>query len=391
MQTKVPAQKTQQNQSQSGNKSSQSGQAQFEDARPEAAAQLRMQSLMTDSPQTTQLKSAQAMMAAKPNNTGMPNQLKAGIENLSGMSMDHVRVHYNSDKPAQLQAHAYAQGSDIHIAPGQEKHLPHEAWHVVQQAQGRVKPTMQMKDAVPVNDDAGLEHEADVMGAKALQQVAFQKKELNPVTLLASAGESVGTFQRKILIGNNYVIHYDDGLVNAQHLLVKPYLAQWDQMDTIFDKGRKSATKAAKDKYLDETLENDIRAMLRKYNEVKAFADDKDLCRQLVQDIKLSLLGMDSIVGTDHADGQFSQVDDDSSVGRDGKTRKLRIYRTMPYTAWKAYKASNDLKDILWGHGGSLGQALDYFLKSKASGLDDVLVEFEFAGTAQSLVDYEEI
>jgi hypothetical protein len=54
--------------------------------------------------------------------------------------------------------------------------LPHEAWHVVQQAQGRVKPTMQMKDGVPVNDDKGLEHEADVMGAKALANPA-QRRE----------------------------------------------------------------------------------------------------------------------------------------------------------------------------------------------------------------------
>ncbi len=106
--------------------------------------------------------------APKKNNTGLPDNLKSGIENLSGMSMDHVRVHRNSDKPATVQAHAYAQGSNIHLAPGQEKHLPHEAWHVVQQAQGRVKPTMQMK-GVAVNDDPGLEHEADVMGAKALQ------------------------------------------------------------------------------------------------------------------------------------------------------------------------------------------------------------------------------
>ncbi len=82
---------------------------------------------------------------AKPNNTGLPDNLKHGIESLSGTSMDSVKVHYNSSKPAQLNAHAYAQGTDIHLAPGQEKHLPHEAWHVVQQAQGRVKPTMQMK------------------------------------------------------------------------------------------------------------------------------------------------------------------------------------------------------------------------------------------------------
>jgi len=104
----------------------------------------------------------------KPNNTGLPDNLKSGIENLSGMSMDGVKVHYNSSQPAQLNALAYAQGTDIHVAPGQEKHLPHEAWHVVQQAQGRVRPTMQMKDRVPINDDAGLEREADLMGGKAL-------------------------------------------------------------------------------------------------------------------------------------------------------------------------------------------------------------------------------
>jgi hypothetical protein len=101
------------------------------------------------------------------NETGMPDQLKSGVENLSGMSMDHVKVHYNSDKPAQLNALAYAQGSDIHVGAGQEQHLPHEAWHVVQQMQGRVQPTLQL-EGVPVNDDVSLETEADVMGAKAL-------------------------------------------------------------------------------------------------------------------------------------------------------------------------------------------------------------------------------
>lgn len=110
----------------------------------------------------------------KANNTGLPNQLKSGIENLSGHSMDDVKVHYNSSKPAQLNAHAYAQGTDIHIASGQEKHLPHEAWHVVQQKQGRVRPTMQLKAKVNINDDKSLEKEADVMGAKALQMKALQ-------------------------------------------------------------------------------------------------------------------------------------------------------------------------------------------------------------------------
>jgi len=98
---------------------------------------------------------------------GLPAGLRTGVEALSGISMDGVRVHYNSTAPAQLNALAYAQGSDIHLAAGQEQHLPHEAWHLVQQAEGRVQPTMQMKTGTPVNDDPSLEAEADAMGARA--------------------------------------------------------------------------------------------------------------------------------------------------------------------------------------------------------------------------------
>lgn len=153
---------------------------QFVDNRPEAIAQRKLQELANNSPhakQAAQLKtmannySAQQVkpIQKKENNTQLPDNLKSGIEDLSGYSMDDVKVHYNSDKPAQLQAHAYAQGTDIHLASGQEKHLPHEAWHVVQQKQGRVKPTIQLKGEVNVNDDDGLEKEADVMGSEALQ------------------------------------------------------------------------------------------------------------------------------------------------------------------------------------------------------------------------------
>ena len=112
---------------------------------------------------------AQRAETPRPNNTGMPDNLKSGIESLSGFSMDDVRVHYNSSKPATVQALAYTQGTDIHVAPGQEKHLPHEAWHVAQQTAGRVSPTTNI-NGMPVNDNAGLEHEADVMGEKAVGQ-----------------------------------------------------------------------------------------------------------------------------------------------------------------------------------------------------------------------------
>jgi hypothetical protein len=125
----------------------------------------------------------QLQQAPRANNTGLPDQLKSGIESLSGLSMDHVRVHYNSSQPAQLNALAYAQGSDIHLAPGQERHLPHEAWHVVQQAQGRVRPTMQM-EGMAINNNQELEVEADLMGKKAfhLKDLCFTQLNSNHTT-----------------------------------------------------------------------------------------------------------------------------------------------------------------------------------------------------------------
>ena len=125
------------------------------------------------------------------NNTGMPDDLKQGVEGLSGQDMSDVKVTYNSDKPAQLQAHAYAQGNNIYIAPGQEKYLPHEAWHVVQQKQDRVQPTTQLKGNVNVNDDTGLEKEADVMGDKAASLVLRKSKNKEDALQLKSSIDGV--------------------------------------------------------------------------------------------------------------------------------------------------------------------------------------------------------
>ena len=108
--------------------------------------------------------------------TGLPDHLRNGIEHLSGLSMDDVKVHYNSPKPAQLSAHAYAQGTDIHLGSGQEKHLPHEAWHVVQQKQGRVRPTVRT-GGVNINDSIELENEATSKGNQALRHQKSMNKE----------------------------------------------------------------------------------------------------------------------------------------------------------------------------------------------------------------------
>jgi hypothetical protein len=95
----------------------------------------------------------------------LPSALKAGIESLSGVSLDDVRVHYNSPGPAQLNALAYSQGTDIHVAPGHDRHVAHEAWHIVQQRQGRVSATVRTHIGLST-DERALEVERDLLAKR---------------------------------------------------------------------------------------------------------------------------------------------------------------------------------------------------------------------------------
>ena len=135
-------------------------------------------------------------LQSKENKTGLPDNIKNGVEQLSGYSLDDVKVHFNSSKPAQLKAYAYAEGNQIHIANGQEKHLAHEAWHVVQQKENRVSANSEI-NGVQINNDISLENEADKMGEKAssLSKKTTAPKQLKsfsePVVQRAET-ESVG-------------------------------------------------------------------------------------------------------------------------------------------------------------------------------------------------------
>ena len=174
-----------------------------------------------------------------PNTTGLPDRLKAGLESLSGYSMDHVKVHYNSTKPAELNALAYTQGQNIHVGQGQEQHLPHEGWHVVQQMQGRVQPTMQAR-GMSINDNQGLEHEADVMGARASrrgQQLRRQSTHPPQTDSDTKPGDSQSTvIQRAIgleIESSSTWSAYskkDNKLITGQHL--KLYSGKQFRMET---------------------------------------------------------------------------------------------------------------------------------------------------------------
>lgn len=102
---------------------------------------------------------------------GLPSLLQHGIERLSGVSMAGVRVHYNSAEPALVEAAAFARNGEIHLGPGMAHLLPHEAWHVAQQRQGRVSATTDI-NGQKVNDDDSMEQEAERMGQLAAKTTA---------------------------------------------------------------------------------------------------------------------------------------------------------------------------------------------------------------------------
>ncbi|MFL5382003.1 MAG: DUF4157 domain-containing protein [Longimicrobiaceae bacterium] len=172
-------------------------------AGPHAAGLAALQSIVAqracaDCERVRETMGGPVQRAAASGGAGLPDGLRAGLESLSGRDLSGVRVHYGSPRPAQLAAHAYTQGSEIHVAAGQERHLPHEGWHAVQQMEGRVRPTLQLHGTA-INDDAALEREADRMGTRALRAGAVQR---------AAAGNGAGAavsarapVQRVVVIG----------------------------------------------------------------------------------------------------------------------------------------------------------------------------------------------
>lgn len=103
--------------------------------------------------------------APQVNQTGIPTQLRERLEESTGLSFDDVQVHYNSALPAKLDALAYTRGNQVEIGPGQERYLPHELGHVVQQKLGIVRANAMHESGVAMNTDASLERQADEIGA----------------------------------------------------------------------------------------------------------------------------------------------------------------------------------------------------------------------------------
>lgn len=102
----------------------------------------------------------------------LPAAVQSRMESLFGADFSRVRVHVD-ERPAALGALAYAQGSDLHFAPGRydpvspagQRLLAHELAHVVQQRAGRARNPF--GSGVALVHDPALEAEAERMAQRA--------------------------------------------------------------------------------------------------------------------------------------------------------------------------------------------------------------------------------
>lgn len=108
-------------------------------------------------------------------NENLPEDLQTNMEHSLGHDFSNVNIQKDSQEAADMHARAFTKGDSVHFARGefdphseQGKNLiGHEFTHVAQQRSGAVQPTRIMGKGLQLNDNQGLEHEADHFGRKA--------------------------------------------------------------------------------------------------------------------------------------------------------------------------------------------------------------------------------
>ncbi|MEM7102180.1 MAG: DUF4157 domain-containing protein [Bacteroidota bacterium] len=118
----------------------------------------------------------------KGNKTGMPDGVKSKMETAFQSDFSNVKMIPNSNKAFDIGAQAFAQGNEVHFAPGKfnpnthegQELIGHELAHINQQQEGRVQANSQLKGQ-PFNDQSNLEKEAEQSGKKAASASSVTK------------------------------------------------------------------------------------------------------------------------------------------------------------------------------------------------------------------------
>lgn len=134
--------------------------------------------------------------------SALPPEIRGDMERSFDTDLSSVRLHHGGEAAA-MGAQAFTRGDDIHFAPGHfdpetrggRELIGHEVAHVVQQRAGRADG-VQHKDGPSLLEDAALEAEADVAGARAARG--------EPAGISSSATSTASAVvQRKAAVGHD--------------------------------------------------------------------------------------------------------------------------------------------------------------------------------------------
>ena len=211
-----------------------------------------IQGKFNDSQKSEDASSNERMLNKNSSPGSGPNSLPSGRNDILNSMGDafqsnfsDVNIHENSSQAENLGAEAFTQGSDVHFAPGRfqpdtsegKELLGHELTHVLQQKEGRVTGNKNIQ-GFNVNDNAGLEKEADVMGARAARGQSIKSFNVSD-----NGGASSSTAQMKE--GDKGFMHWFQSLVQTGEVVTQ------DQNDSV--------TEQNDDKYYgtDQSIKNE--------------------------------------------------------------------------------------------------------------------------------------
>ncbi len=148
-----------------------------------------------------QRKEAKAQDTTGATEEGHTGEVMSKMESAFGADFSNIKINKNSSDAEDMGALAYTKGNQIDFAPGQynpqsqsgQELLGHELAHVVQQREGRVKANSSVNGQA-VNNDPGLEKEADDLGKKAASGGAPIQKKKAPY----APSNSIGVSQFKL-------------------------------------------------------------------------------------------------------------------------------------------------------------------------------------------------
>ncbi|MCU0350633.1 MAG: DUF4157 domain-containing protein [Flavobacterium sp.] len=172
----------------------------------------------------------------------MPEEVQAKMENSFGEDFSNVAIHDNSTKADDMGAKAFAQGKDVHFAPGEfqpnskegQELIGHELTHVVQQKEGKVHGgEVHGKDMV--NQNPALEKEADDAG-----KLASEGKEVK----VSGMGSGVQMKEKEVLSGGQMTKEAENANLSASKIHYPGGEYSGVTLGFGFDLGSKSSEKA---------------------------------------------------------------------------------------------------------------------------------------------------